>query len=174
MKKGLLIINTGDGKGKSTAALGLLLRAWGRGMRVGMFQFLKSGTADYGEYRAAQKLGIEIVPLGDGCSWESKDWEASRLVNLQAWETVKQKILSGAYDALVLDEFTFLFHFGWLDASETIQWILQNKPPDLHLIVTGRYAPQELIAAADLVTEMREVKHHYKEQGLTSVPGIDR
>ncbi len=174
MKKGLLIVNTGDGKGKTTAALGVMLRAWGRGMRVGMFQFLKSGSADYGEYRAAQKLGIEIVPLGDGCSWESKDWDASRAVNLTAWETVKEKIVGGGYDVLALDEFTFLFHFGWLDAAETVKWILRNKPPDLHLIITGRYAPPELIAAADLATEMREVKHHYKEQGLTSLPGIDR
>jgi cob(I)alamin adenosyltransferase len=174
MKKGLLIINTGDGKGKSTAALGILLRAWGRGMRVGMFQFLKSGTADYGEYQAAQKLGFEIVSLGDGCSWESKDWEVSREVNLSAWEKVKEKITSGGYDVLVLDEFTFLLHFKWLDVTETVRWILQNKPPTLHLIITGRYAPQELISVADLVTEALEVKHHYKEQGLTSVPGIDR
>ncbi len=174
MKKGLLIINTGDGKGKSTAALGILLRAWGRGMRVGMFQFLKSGAADYGEYQAAQKLGIEIASLGDGCSWESKDWEVSREVNLAAWEKVREKITSGGYDVLVLDEFTFLLHFGWLDAAETVRWILQSKPPTLHLIITGRYAPQELISAADLVTEMLEVKHHYKEQGLISQPGIDR
>jgi cob(I)alamin adenosyltransferase len=174
MRKGLLIVNTGDGKGKSTAGLGIMLRAWGRGMRVGMLQFLKSGTADYGEYQAAQKLGIEIRCLGDGCSWESKDWEISREVNLQAWETAKGKITSGAYDVLVLDEFTFLIHFGWLNAAETVNWILLNKPQDLHLIITGRYAPSELIAAADLVTEMLEIKHHYKDQGLTSQPGVDR
>jgi len=174
MKKGLLIVNTGEGKGKTTAALGVMLRAWGRGLRVGMFQFLKSGTADYGEYRAAERLGIEIVPLGDGCSWESKDMERSREVNLQAWESVQERIKSGAYDLIVLDEFTFLFHFGWLDAEETTQWILRNKPTSLHLIVTGRYAPQALIEAADLVTEMVAVKHHYKEQGLLSQPGVDR
>jgi cob(I)alamin adenosyltransferase len=174
MRKGLLIINTGDGKGKSTAALGIMLRAWGRGMRVGMFQFLKSGTADYGEYQAAQKLGIEIHSLGDGCSWESKDWEISREVNLRSWEKTKEKITSGVYDVLVLDEFIFLIHFGWLDAAETVNWILLNKPQDLHLIITGRYAPSELIAAADLVTEMLEIKHPYKDQGLISQPGVDR
>ncbi len=174
MMKGLLIVNTGDGKGKSTAALGIMLRAWGRGMRVGMFQFLKSGTADYGEYHAAQKLGIEILSLGDGCSWESKDMDVSRTVNLHAWEAVKEKITSGTYDVIVLDEFTFLMHFGWLDTQEVVNWILKNKPQDLHLIVTGRYAPSELLAAADLVTEMLEIKHHYKEQGLTSQPGVDR
>lgn len=174
MKKGLLIVHTGDGKGKTTAALGLMLRAWGRGMRVGMFQFLKSGAADYGEYLAAEKLGIEIAPLGDGCSWESHDWEGSREVNLKGWETVKEHITGGAYDMIVLDEFTFLFYFGWLEVGETVLWILQNKPAGLHLVITGRYAPDELVAAADLVTEMVEVKHPYKEQGLTSQPGVDR
>jgi len=172
--RGLLIVYTGDGKGKTTAALGLMLRAWGRGARVAMFQFIKSGTADYGEYRAAERLGIEIRSLGDGCSWESKDWNASRQVNVQAWEWVKERIRSGTYSMLVLDEFTFLFHFGWLDVDETVRWILKNKPPELHLIITGRYAPPELIAAADLVTEMRQVKHHYQEQGLTGVLGVDR
>ncbi|MEW6085763.1 MAG: cob(I)yrinic acid a,c-diamide adenosyltransferase [Chloroflexota bacterium] len=172
MKKGLLIIYTGNGKGKTTAALGMMLRAWGRGMRVGMFQFLKSGAADYGEYRAAKKLNIEIVPLGDGCSWESKDWDASRKVNLQAWETVKEKITSGGYDVLVLDEFTFLFHFGWLDAQEAAVWLKTNKPADLRLVITGRDAPAELLEAADLVTDVLEIKHPY-QQGIQAQAGIE-
>ncbi|GMV33485.1 cob(I)yrinic acid a,c-diamide adenosyltransferase [Chloroflexi bacterium CFX5] len=172
MKKGLLIVYTGNGKGKTTAALGMMFRAWGRGMRVGMFQFLKSGTADYGEYRAAKKLGIEIESLGDGCSWESKDWEISREVNLAAWEKVKEKITSGGYDVLVLDEFTFLFHFKWLDPAETVRWILQNKPPSLHLVITGRDAPAEFLDMADLVTEALEIKHPY-QQGVLAQAGIE-
>jgi len=173
MKKGLVVVNTGDGKGKSTAALGLMLRAWGRGMCVGMFQFLKSGEADYGEYAAAEKIGLEILPLGDGSSWESKDWGVSRAVNLQAWETAKGRILSGAYDLVVLDEFTFLFHFGWLDAQQVVDWIRQHKPAGLHLVITGRDAPQELIDRADLVTEMKEIKHPFKEQGIPGQAGIE-
>jgi cob(I)alamin adenosyltransferase len=173
MKKGLLIVHTGDGKGKTTAALGLMLRGWGRGMRVAMLQFVKSGTAGYGEYKAAEKTGIEILSLGDGCSWESKDWDVSRSVNLQAWETAKGRITSGAYDVVVLDEFTFLFHFGWLDVHQVVDWIRQHKPAGLHLIITGRDAPQELIDFADLVTEMKEIKHPYKEQGIPGQAGIE-
>jgi cob(I)alamin adenosyltransferase len=173
MTKGLVIINTGDGKGKTTAALGLMLRGWGRGMRVGMLQFMKSGNAGYGEYLASDKTGIEIYPLGDGCSWESKDMDASCLVNLQAWETAKQRILSNSYDVLVLDEFTFLFHFGWLDVCEVLDWLRRNKPESLHLVITGRDAPQELIDFADLVTEMKEIKHPYKQQSLPGQAGIE-
>lgn len=173
MKKGLLIVHTGHGKGKTTAALGLMLRAWGRDMRVGMFQFMKSGTAGYGEYRSAEKTGMEILSLGDGCTWESKDMNTSRTVNLGAWETAKGRITSGAYDMVILDEFTFLFHFGWLDIHQVVEWIRQNKPDDLHLVITGRDAPQELIDHADLVTEMNEIKHPYKDQGLPGQAGVE-
>ena len=100
--------------------------------------------------------------------------DVSRTVNLHAWEAVKEKITSGTYDVIVLDEFTFLMHFGWLDTQEVVNWILKNKPQDLHLIITGRYAPSELLAAANLVTEMLEIKHHYKQHGLTSQPGVNR
>jgi cob(I)alamin adenosyltransferase len=174
MKKGLLMVNTGDGKGKTTAALGVMMRAWGRGMRVCMLQFLKSGDADYGEYETARRLVLDIQPLGDGCTWSSEDLEKTRQVNLQAWETAQQRILSGEYDLIVLDEFTHLLHFEWLDVQQTVDWIVNNKPANLHLIITGRYAPQSLITAADLVTEMVEIKHPYKDQGLLSQPGIDR
>jgi cob(I)alamin adenosyltransferase len=173
MQKGLLIVNTGHGKGKTTAALGLMLRAWGRDMRVGMFQFMKSGAANYGEYKAADKTGIEILSLGDGCSWESRDWDDSRAVNLSAWETVKERITSGDYDVVILDEFTFLFQFGWLDISQVVEWICRNKPESLHLVITGRDAPQELIELADLVTEMKEIKHPYRDQGLPGQAGIE-
>lgn len=174
MAKGLLLVFTGDGKGKTTAALGVMMRSWGRKFRVGMLQFLKSGSAEYGEYAAAEKMGLRITPLGDGCTWESEDLEASRRVNLEAWGQARQAIASGQYDVLVLDEFTLLFHLGWLDAEETVRWLQANKPAGLHLIVTGRYAPPELIAAADLVTEMIEIKHPYRERGLISQPGVDR
>jgi cob(I)alamin adenosyltransferase len=174
MKKGLLIVNTGNGKGKTTAALGLMMRAWGRGMRVCMLQFLKSGDADYGEYRSAKRLGIDLISLGDGCTWSSNDLEKSRMVNLQAWETAKQCICEGSYDLIVLDEFTHLLNFDWLAVDETIDWIVKNKPENLHLIITGRSAPEKLISAADLVTEMLEIKHPYSTRGLLSQPGIDR
>jgi cob(I)alamin adenosyltransferase len=172
-QKGLLMVNTGDGKGKTTAALGMMLRAWGHGMRVCMFQMLKSGRVAYGEHLAAAQIGLEIIPLGDGCQWDWDDEAASRKVNLAAWEMVKKVILSGAYDLIVVDELTHLFHFGWLNASAVCDWIAKNKPKALHLLITGRDAPEDLIAIADLVTCMEEVKHPFRDQNLKGQAGIE-
>ena len=172
-KKGLFMINTGEGKGKTTAALGLMLRAWGHGMRVCMFQLLKDGRGDYGEYRAAEKIGMEIHPLGDGCQWDWKDEITAQAVNLAAWERIKTTIVSGDYDLIILDEFTFLIQFGWLDADEVSRWIVNNKPQDLHLLITGRDAPQPLIDVADLVTSMEAIKHPFHIQGTKAQKGIE-
>ncbi|MBN1304353.1 MAG: cob(I)yrinic acid a,c-diamide adenosyltransferase [Anaerolineales bacterium] len=171
--EGLVIVNTGDGKGKTTAALGMMLRAWGHGMQVCMLQFLKSGEANYGEYLAAARIGLEILPLGDGCTWNSKDLRQSKKLAVQAWETAQKHICCGKYDLLVLDEFTLPLHFGWLDTRKVLDWLEVNKPDRLHLVITGRDAPEALIAAADLVTEMNEIHHHYSEQGLASLRGVD-
>lgn len=171
-KKGLLIIYTGNGKGKTTASLGMMFRAWGRGMRVGMLQFMKSPSAGYGEYQAAEKLGIEILPLGDGCTWNSKDLNQSATLAIHAWEQAKERVLSGRDDLLVLDEFTFPFHFGWLDAQEAAGWLKANKPQNLHLIITGRNTPTELVELADLVTDVMEIKHPY-QRGIQAQAGIE-
>ena len=172
-KKGLIIVNTGNGKGKTTAALGIVLRAWGRGMKVGVIQFLKNATARYGEIKAAKKLGIDWVTTGDGWTWKSRDLDESAALARHGWELAQERISSGEYDILVLDEFTYTMHFGWLDTAEVIAWLRENKPPMLHIIITGRYAPQELIDYADLVTEMCEIKHPYAEQGITAQAGIE-
>jgi cob(I)alamin adenosyltransferase len=172
-KKGLVIVNTGKGKGKSTAAFGLILRAWGRGMRVAVLQFLKNEGAQFGEIRAAKKIGIEMVPLGDGFTWTSRDMEKTIAHAQKGWEEAKARIASGDYDVLVLDEFTYLLHFEWLNTQEVIDWLRENKPPMLHLVITGRDAPQALIDFADLVTEMREIKHPFNEQDITAQPGIE-
>ena len=172
-RKGLVIVNTGNGKGKTTAALGVVLRAWGRGFRVCVMQFLKNEHARYGEIKAARKLGIEWTNVGDGWTWASKDMEETRARAVLGWEQAKEKITSGNYDLIVLDEFTYPLHFGWLDTGEVIAWLQANKPPMLHLVITGRYAPQELIDFADLVTEMREVKHPFTDQQIRAQPGIE-
>ena len=169
---GLVIVNTGDGKGKSTAAFGMLLRAWGRGMRVLVIQFLKSETGQWGEVKAAKKLGIEWIATGDGFTWLSKDMDETTARALHGWEMAKEKIASGAYDYIVLDEFTYPLHYGWLDTNDVIAWLRGNKPPTLHLAITGRNAPAELIEFADLVTEMKMVKHPY-EQGIKAQPGVE-
>jgi cob(I)alamin adenosyltransferase len=171
-KKGLVIVNTGNGKGKTTAALGLLFRAWGRGMRVCMLQFIKNEKAKYGEIKAARKLDIEIIPTGDGFTWLSKDMDETTARARHGWKMAQEKIASGDYDVIVLDEFTYPLHFGWLDVDEVLGWLKENKPPMLHLVITGRDAPEKLIEFADLVTEMQEIKHPYQE-GIKGQPGVE-
>jgi cob(I)alamin adenosyltransferase len=172
-RKGLVIVNTGNGKGKTTAALGVLFRAWGRDLRVIMLQFLKHEGARFGEIRAAEKIGVTIRPVGDGFTWTSRDMKTTMALARHGWEEAKRLILGHEYDVVILDEFTYPLHFGWLDTAEVIAWLQAHKPPSLHLIITGRDAPPELIAYADLVTEMREIKHPWALQGLAAQPGID-
>jgi cob(I)alamin adenosyltransferase len=172
VKKGLIIVNTGDGKGKTTAALGILMRAWGRDLRIGGIQFFKHETAHFGEIRAAKRMEISLTPMGDGFTWTSRDIEETQAKALHGWETAKQRIVSGDYDIFLLDEFTYVMDFGWLDAHEVVAWLRDHKPPALHLIITGRNAPAPLIDLADLVTEMKLVKHPY-EQGIKAQPGIE-
>lgn len=172
-KKGLVIVHTGNGKGKTTAALGLVLRAWGRGFRICVMQFLKHENARFGEVQAARKLGIEWISMGDGWTWTSKDLHETQAKAIHGWERAKEKIISGQYDLIILDEFTYPLHFGWIDTAEVIEWLRTHKPPMLHLVITGRHAPQALIDFADLVTEMREVKHPLAEQGIRAQAGIE-
>jgi cob(I)alamin adenosyltransferase len=171
--KGLVIVNTGGGKGKTTAGLGLALRAWGHDMRVCVIQFLKNGHLRSGEARAAEKLGIEWHALGDGYTWSSRDIERSRTLALAAWQTAQEAIVHGGYDLILLDEFTYLLHLGWLDAGEVVAWLREHRPLALHVVITGRDAPPALVELADLVTEMREVKHPYSTQKLVAQAGIE-
>jgi cob(I)alamin adenosyltransferase len=169
---GLLIINTGDGKGKSTAAFGTLLRAWGRGLHVCVIQFIKAETGKWGEVRAAEKLGIEWHASGDGFTWRSKNADDTIACARHGWELAQEKITSGNYDLILLDEFTYPLKYGWLDLAEVLAWLQANRPPALHLIITGRYAPAGLVECADLVTEMNAIKHPY-QQGIHGQPGIE-
>lgn len=172
-KKGLVIVNTGEGKGKTTAALGLALRAWGHGMRVLIIQFLKHQNSSFGETRAAKKIGIEIIPVGDGFTWTSRNMEETIACNRQGWEQAQGYITSGDHDVVILDEFTYLLHFGWLDTHQVVGWLREYKPPMLHLVITGRDAPPELIDYADLVSEVRLIKHPFDEQGIKAQKGVE-
>ena len=171
--RGLVIVNTGNGKGKTTAALGTLLRAWGRDMYVGVVQFIKSEHARCGEIIAGKRLNIDWVVTGDGFTWTSRDMDETIARARYGWQLAQERISRGNYDVLILDEFTYLLHFGWLNADEVVRWLQANKPPAMHLIITGRYATQTLIDYADLVTEMTEIKHPYKDQGIRAQPGIE-
>lgn len=168
--RGLVLVNTGDGKGKTTAALGLAMRAWGRDMRVCVIQFIKGGDRT-GEALAARRIGLEWHVTGNGFTWAGDKAEQRRLA-MSAWTEACEKIAAGDYDVIVLDEFTYALTYGWLDTADVIAWLRDNKPADLHLVITGRAAAAELIDYADLVTEMVEIKHPYRS-GIPGQPGIE-
>ncbi len=171
-KRGLVLVNTGEGKGKSTAAFGVILRMLGRKKRVALVQFLKHESGQWGEIRALAQLGLDAIKTGDGWTWTSKDMDETQAKALHGWEIAKEKIASGDYDLVVLDEFTYLMHFGWLEPNEVIGWLQENKPETLNLIITGRNAPQALIDYADTVTYMTKVKHAY-DAGIPARAGIE-
>lgn len=170
-RRPLVLLFTGDGKGKTTSALGVTMRAWGRGWRVCWLQFIKSSTSNYGETRAAARMGIEMIPLGDGFTWLSKDLERDKALARECWARAREKLESAEYDLVVLDEITYPLSYGWLDAAE-VTAALRDRPPDVHVVLTGRGAVPELVACADLVTEMGEVKHPFR-RGVKAQPGID-
>ena len=170
-RKGLVIVNTGGGKGKTTAALGMLLRAWGHGMKVVMLQFMKSSSANYGEHKAARRMGVEILAHGSGFTWRARDAERSRSLALELWEMGKEKICSGGHDVVILDEFSYPLRYGWIPVEEVLQ-VFRYRPEGVHIVITGREVPPEIIEFADLVTEMREVKHPLRG-GVKAQPGIE-
>ena len=174
-RRGLVIVNTGDGKGKSTAAFGLALRAFGRqhvhGKQVKIFQFMKVPTARFGEHRMFEQIGLPIEGLGDGFSWKSKDLEHSGQLARDGWQKAKAAILDGKHFLVVLDEITYPLIYGWLPLNDVLQ-TLEQRPRDVHVCLTGRRCPQELIDIADTVTEMTLVKHAFKA-GVPAQRGIE-
>src|SRR5205814_6256957 len=128
MSQGLVIVNTGNGKGKTTAALGTLLRAWGRGMRVCVIQFIKAETGNWGEIRAARKLHLDWQIMGDGFTWLSKDLDETAEKTRRAWALAQEKIAGGDYDLVILDEMTYAFTNGWIDVNQAIAWLKEYKP----------------------------------------------
>jgi len=170
-RKGLIIVNTGNGKGKTTAALGVALRACGYGMKVTMLQFFK-GKWKYGELRSAPKLEtLEIRPMGQGFTWESKDIEVDKRMVREAWQAASAEILSGKYDLVILDEINYALSYGFLPVEDVVDF-LKKKPDMLHVILTGRDARPEIIEIADTVTEMREIKHPF-QKGIMAQKGIE-
>ncbi|NLW71722.1 MAG: cob(I)yrinic acid a,c-diamide adenosyltransferase [Chloroflexi bacterium] len=172
-RKGLVIVNTGNGKGKTTAAVGTLFRSYGHGFRICVIQFIKAEEVKTGEFLAAQSLGIEWHYCGDGFVFESETAQNSAEIAREGWRLAKEKISDQKYDLVILDEFTYPLKFGWLDISEVIDWLKDNKPSTMHLVITGRNALPELIDYADLVTEMKEIKHPYREQKIPAQIGTD-
>lgn len=170
--KGLVAVFTGNGKGKTTASLGLAFRALGHGQRVCIVQFIK-GSWKYGEMEAAKKFAplLDFHVMGRGFTWKSDDLDKDKAVALEAWEFARKVVEENRYALVILDELTYLPHYGMLDEEEILS-MLANKPKDLHVVITGRYASQKLIDAADLVTEMTEIKHPYNS-GVKAQKGFE-
>jgi cob(I)alamin adenosyltransferase len=166
-----LLVNTGPGKGKSSAAFGVMGRAWARGWTVGVVQFVKSEKWQVGERKLAQHLGIEWRTLGDGFTWESTDIDETVAKGRHAWQVAADMVGSGDYDLVILDEMTYIVKYGWVDVADVVP-VLAGRPERTNVIVTGRNAPPELVEIADTVTEMTKVKHAY-DAGLRARKGIE-
>ena len=172
MKKGLLMVFTGDGKGKTTAALGMALRSAGHGLKVCFIQFIK-GSWTYGELNAVKQFPglIDFRVMGRGFTWKSDDLEADRTLAREGWTRAVEAIMSGTYHLVVLDELTYPLNYGMIQPEPVLE-ALSQKPTDLHVAITGRKAPEPLLQAADLVTEMRAVKHPLKA-GIQAQKGVE-
>ncbi|MGD9564082.1 MAG: cob(I)yrinic acid a,c-diamide adenosyltransferase [Pyrinomonadaceae bacterium] len=172
--KGLLMINTGDGKGKTTAAIGVMVRAAGRGLKCCMIQFMKSKHDRYGEHESLEKLGVEIHTMGDGFTWDTNDPAQDIATSETTWALCVEKMRSEDYELLVFDELVYVLDYKFLDVKKILDEIRtsREKQPHLHIIATGRNAPPELVEAADLVTEMKEIKHPF-HAGIYAQQGIE-
>jgi cob(I)alamin adenosyltransferase len=170
-RQSLVLLNTGHGKGKSSAAFGVMSRGWARGWRVGVVQFIKSGKWKTGERKLADHLGVEWHTLGDGFTWESTDLDETAAKGRHAWDVASAKLASGDYDLLILDEVTYAMKYGWVPVGDVVTAV-RDRAPGTSVVMTGRDAAPELIEVADTVTEMRKVKHAY-DQGIKALKGIE-
>lgn len=167
----LVIVNTGDGKGKSTAAMGILMRSIARGWDVAVVQFIKSGDWKVGEETIGRRLGADWDTVGDGFSWDSEDLPESEAVAREAWRIAKGRIVTGDHHVVILDEITYAMNWQWIDADDVITTIRQ-RPDHVNVVATGRDASDALIEIADTVTVMTPVKHAY-DAGIRAKRGID-
>ncbi|HET7522711.1 MAG TPA: cob(I)yrinic acid a,c-diamide adenosyltransferase [Acidimicrobiales bacterium] len=167
----IVLLNTGHGKGKSSAAFGVMSRGWARGWRVAVVQFIKGGKWKTGERKLADHLGIEWHTLGDGFTWESTDLDETAAKGRHAWDVTAGKLASGEYDLLILDELTYAVKYGWVPVDEVVAGI-RGRAPHTNVVITGRDAAPELLEVADTATEMRKIKHAY-DQGIKAKKGIE-
>ncbi len=167
----LVLVNTGDGKGKSSSAFGVMGRAWARGWRVIVIQFVKGGKWQVGERKLADHLDIEWLIMGDGFTWESTDIDETVAKGRHAWEVAKSKLASGDYDLVILDEVTYAVSYGWIDVDDMVS-ALNSRARTTNVIITGRNAHQKIIDVADTATEMKMIKHAY-QRGIRAKKGIE-
>lgn len=167
----LVLVNTGHGKGKSTAAFGTVLRSVARGWPTAVVQFIKSGTWNTGEEKISRQIGVDWFTAGDGFSWESSDLDESQAKAVAAWAFAKELINRGEHQMILLDEVSYPMNWGWVDPSD-VAATLRDRPEHTSVFLTGREMPQPVIDVADTVTEMVKVKHAF-EQGIRARKGID-
>ncbi len=172
-RHGITLVHTGDGKGKSSSAFGMVFRAAAWGMRVCVIQFIKGKWATGEQKAAAQFDTIEWHALGDGFTWDTKNPEQDIQTSRKIWALCQEKMRSEAYDLLIFDEINYCISYGWLSATEVATCIAQEKPSWMHLVLTGRDAAPEIISIADTVTEMRMVKHAFEQQGIKAQQGVE-
>ena len=173
VEKGLVIVHTGPGKGKTSAALGMAVRAIGHGMKVGVIQFIK-GAMTTGEKAVFDRFPdlIEFKPMGEGFTWDTQDRTRDIAVAREAWDEVKRMIADPDYAMVIADELNIVLRYDYLPVGEVLE-ALAAKPHMTHVVITGRNAPQSLIDAADLVTEMAQVKHPFREQNVKAQKGVE-
>jgi cob(I)alamin adenosyltransferase len=169
--KSLLLVNTGNGKGKSSAAFGVVMRGVARGWNVAVLQFIKSGDWKVGEEKIGRQIGVDWRALGEGFTWDSENLQHDKDIAQRGWLAAKEIIQAGQHQLVVLDELTYLMTWAWIDADDVIA-TLRDRPETVNVVVTGRDASQALIDIADTVTEMREIKHAYAS-GIRAKRGID-
>lgn len=167
----VILVNTGDGKGKSTAAFGVMVRALAMDWKVGVVQFIKSGKWKVGEEKLGRQLGVDWHSVGDGFTWESDNLDHDKAIAEQGWNQARELISAGEHRLVILDEITYLMNWGWIDTDEVIASI-ESRPAHVNIVATGRDAPEPLIEVADTVTEMRKIKHAY-DTGVLAKKGID-
>jgi len=166
-----VLVHTGDGKGKTSAAMGIVMRAAARDWRVCVVQFVKDGRWRTGEEASARKLGVEWWSIGDGFTWDSTDMDRTQAIARAAWGAAGDLIRAGEHELVVLDEITYPINWGWIDGDEVVETI-RGRPPQVNVVATGRDAPEALRAMADTVTEMTSVKHAF-DDGIGAMRGIE-
>ena len=167
----VVVLNTGDGKGKSSAAFGVMVRGVARGWPVAVVQFVKSGKWKTGEEKIGREHGVHWLNVGDGFTWDSNDIDHDRDLARQGWAEAARLIASDEYRLVILDEITYLCSWNWIDTAE-VAAVIANRPEKVNIVLTGRDAPQGLIDVADTVTEMRNIKHAY-DKGIDAMKGIE-
>jgi cob(I)alamin adenosyltransferase len=169
--RSLVVVNTGDGKGKSSAAFGIMVRGVARGWNVAVLQFIKSGDWNVGEEKIGRQLGVDWFNEGEGFTWDSDDIEHDKTLAQAGWERARELIMAGSHELVILDELTYLLNWGWID-PEPVYDTIRHRPEEVNIVVTGRDAPQGLIDVADTVSEVVKIKHAFDE-GILAKRGID-